>query len=728
MKELAVQKFLRGGGTLEELRKPPYSLIVKEESSLVLLKYTQGVSDGFNPIVNECRGIVLDRDNNWFAVCHPFHRFYNAGQPEAAKLGDLLKVYEKKDGCFCSREKVLLADGTKKSIGEIVRKKLPLEVLSYNFETGKIEPKKIVGWSKKESKKDEWLTFDLRGVECSLVGESMSQHNSVRVTKNHVFYTKGLKEIFAEDLKEGDVIYTPKKGLTKTERQVAIGSLLGDGSLNYYQEQYYYTKKSLRFLHSRKQKDYVIYKAKFLEKLGGKVEDKIYKNSFAPEKTYFQTLTHQGFYDIYNLFFETGKKKISKRILEELNWFGFAVWYMDDGSLNKSQKNMSISLHTEGYTLEENEIIHSFYQESGYKNYIRNDGKGHYFINFSTMASEEIWKNIREYICPSMQYKLPERHQGYFVENYHLNEERELYLYPGIIEKITQGFKGNYPWASKYDIEVEDNHNYFCQGVLVHNSLCKVYNYRGEWMCGSNTTINARNTLIDGRFNFFELVEAALAVNGFSWESFTQKLNPTHTYMFELVCPETRQVVDYGDRRELVYLGERNNYTFEEQFTPIAGLAYPKIYPLTTMEEIAVAVEELGDNAEGFVVVDENWNRNKVKSSNYFKLHYAANNGRPKILEMILSGEDAEFLAYFPQYKKQFDEMRQKMNDVIYYAAVLKDNTSYFWELCRKDFVAAIDVEKPFAGWVFKCYENHSLAWSEYVDANKWKRFLKRAE
>lgn len=95
--ELELQKFLRAGHSLDELRKPPYSLIIKEEGDLVLFKYTQGVSDGFNPIVREARGIILSREN-WDVVCHPFHRFFNFNQPEADELHGKLHVYDKIDG------------------------------------------------------------------------------------------------------------------------------------------------------------------------------------------------------------------------------------------------------------------------------------------------------------------------------------------------------------------------------------------------------------------------------------------------------------------------------------------------------------------------------------------------------------------------------------------------------------------------------------------------------
>src|ERR671922_454823 len=47
-------------------------------------------------------------------------------------------------GCFSYGTRVTLADGTQERIGKLVNQRMPVEVLSYDFETGKVEPRKIV--------------------------------------------------------------------------------------------------------------------------------------------------------------------------------------------------------------------------------------------------------------------------------------------------------------------------------------------------------------------------------------------------------------------------------------------------------------------------------------------------------------------------------------------------------------------------------------------------------
>jgi len=95
---LRVQKFLKSH-SVESLREAPYNLQVGALGNLILLKYNQFDSDFANKIVQECRGIILEKDT-WNIVCHPYHKFFNMGESNAYKLIDLndAHVFEKADG------------------------------------------------------------------------------------------------------------------------------------------------------------------------------------------------------------------------------------------------------------------------------------------------------------------------------------------------------------------------------------------------------------------------------------------------------------------------------------------------------------------------------------------------------------------------------------------------------------------------------------------------------
>lgn len=62
------------------LRKPPYSLLIREKGNYVLLKYIQGLSSFRKPMVCEARGLILKKvGRKYVPVCVPFNKFFNYG-------------------------------------------------------------------------------------------------------------------------------------------------------------------------------------------------------------------------------------------------------------------------------------------------------------------------------------------------------------------------------------------------------------------------------------------------------------------------------------------------------------------------------------------------------------------------------------------------------------------------------------------------------------------------
>lgn len=728
----------------ERLARPPYNLEVKTKGEYKLLKYKMSESNFDYTEVQEARGCIVTQnfDGEWIYVCRPFKKFFNYGERWAAHIDwSYTFITEKIDGCFTGSDRVLLANGTSREIKHIVNNKEKVEVLTYNFDTGRLEPKKVCGWKKsdKPSSIEEWRTISLRKVKTTLNGK-LSQHCIITPTYNHLFYRKGennkIEEVEAKYLKEGDILFTSKYDLTAIEKQVCLGTLLGDGSCNSYQEDSISREKSIRFSHSRKQKDYVNFKASLLEKLGGKVKDILVKGSFNPEKTIYSTNVHSGITSVYDICYTKYHKYVTKEWLDSLNWLGFAIWYMDDGCLDKAQKNNSLSLHTEGFSIEENELIHNYYEDKGFHNYIRDDKKGHFFIHFSTEASELIWQNIRMYIPECMQYKLPARHQNYYIPIID-NEERHLQLVEGYIEHIEEGLKAHNPYKAKavyrYDIEVEDNHNYFCQGVLVHNSLMKMWFHSGRWHLSTNGTIDAFNAPInESKYTFGQIFEYIL---GTDISSFAEEcdLNPNFTYLFEMVSPETRVVIPYNYK--IYYLTRFKNSNGAEVLEVLLltqqklklsqFVDFPQVYNFDSLEEVIAEAEKLDSLHEGFVITDAYSNRVKVKSPEYLRAaHLFAKGyiGKIDMLEMLLNNSVDDFLGYFPEYLQMVLEVR-------YDIMGLCNKLNACWDLyggllSRKEFALKV---KNLAGapLLFMKYTDPKLNFYTYIWTMDYKKLAR---
>jgi hypothetical protein len=67
--------------------------------NLVLLRYSQIDSPMAEPVVQECRGLIVDEADDWRPVSFPYAKFFNYAEPLAAPIDwATARVYEKLDG------------------------------------------------------------------------------------------------------------------------------------------------------------------------------------------------------------------------------------------------------------------------------------------------------------------------------------------------------------------------------------------------------------------------------------------------------------------------------------------------------------------------------------------------------------------------------------------------------------------------------------------------------
>lgn len=161
----------------------------------------------------------------------------------------------------------------------------------------------------------------------------------------------------------------------------------------------------------------------------------------------------------------------------------------------------------------------------------------------------------------------------------------------------------------------------------VDGSIIKLwYDFKkGDWQFSTNGTIRAENANVDGcmGLTYATVIKQADNFYKIPYDS----LDKNCTYIFELVSRETRVVIDYKGT-SLYHLGSRNNLTGEE-FEVDIGIKKPKAYKLNSLNDCinaANALNQQNENSEeveneGFVVVDKNYNRVKIKSPDYIMMH-----------------------------------------------------------------------------------------------------------
>lgn len=250
----------------------------------------------------------------------------------------------------------------------------------------------------------------------------------------------------------------------------------------------------------------------------------------------------------------------------------------------------------------------------------------------------------------------------------------------------------------------------------IDGSLIGVW-YDGEtgWHVSTSGNVDAIDSPIDvGDYQSYrDLFDSV-------WEyEFFDRLNKDCTYMFELVSPYTRIIVPYKETK-LYLLAIRNNITLEEfnrSYLSIIAeqlfgdkITVPKSYICNNIKEMQKAVNKLtedDENYEGFVLCDKNFNRVKLKSPFYTELFFVKGEGiftNKKILNLILNEQDDDILAYFPEYKEQFDRVRRGLSKMIQNMKNDIRTTEKWKELNKKDFAFNIKDFK-YKDFLFKVYD-----------------------
>jgi RNA ligase len=140
-------------------------------------------------------------------------------------------------------------------------------------------------------------------------------------------------------------------------------------------------------------------------------------------------------------------------------------------------------------------------------------------------------------------------------------------------------------------------------------SLGILFFFDGQWVWstrGSFTSEQSRTA-------------AEMFADGFSHV----ELNPTVTYLFEIIYPENRIVVDYGSRRDLVLLGMIDTAADREVMLRHAPEGLTVVRHLSTDRPLSELRSIIADDQEGYVVRFESGLRVKVKGSRYVELHRA---------------------------------------------------------------------------------------------------------
>ena len=209
-------------------------------------------------------------------------------------------------------------------------------------------------------------------------------------------------------------------------------------------------------------------------------------------------------------------------------------------------------------------------------------------------------------------------------------------------------------------------------------------------------------------------------------------LSKEHTYLFEIIFPEGRIVVDYGNVEKLVLLGMIHTATGKETgYEDLVEIADSlnvdvikeyhdiPIFGISTNDKNGFQNVKytIKDNEEGRVVVFKNGFRMKIKGDEYVRLHYIITNfSSRKIWEICrTNGNLEDFLVDVPD--EFYNWAKTTYNDLQGEFKKIKDQVEVeYWDLIdRKEYAEKIKDNK-IKHLLFKRLTSYSTR----LDDNIW--------
>jgi RNA ligase len=234
---------------------------------------------------------------------------------------------------------------------------------------------------------------------------------------------------------------------------------------------------------------------------------------------------------------------------------------------------------------------------------------------------------------------------------------------------------------------------YFDVYEKLDGSLGICFHYNGEWHMATRGSFTSEQA-IKGR----ELLENYNYKNG---------LIPGYTYLFEIIYPENRIVVDYGGVEKLVVLGAYDNKTGEEvSVDEMVNEGFEVVTKYNTFGEgFDEMKKEISNSKEGYVIRFKSGMRMKIKGDEYVRLHRILTNfSTTDIWELLRTGGNMnEFLERVPD---EFDKwVKNTIKDLKYAYFQISERAGKLHDGFRYGKYNDVDPEptkKEFAEFVMK--------------------------
>ncbi len=262
----------------------------------------------------------------------------------------------------------------------------------------------------------------------AVLRELLAEYQDVRKVAHHLGYAEQSRSwIYALMKKYGiphpgdDFDRLRQISLTPEQRAYLSGMLLGDASIPAFAKRA--ANCTVEFSHTRRQEEYGAWKASLLAPFIRTMRRAMVSRAAGEEKKHdtvlWSSIRHPDFTEFRSIFYPDGKKTVPPNIADLLTIGGIALWYQDDGSLDRYKGNVRYCLFaTESFSVEGNHLlIEALRRHCGitpglvtgvttmYKGTRKLAGSGcRLYVRKADML--HFCELIRPYVHPSMLYKL----------------------------------------------------------------------------------------------------------------------------------------------------------------------------------------------------------------------------------------------------------------------------------------------------------------------------------
>jgi recombination protein RecA len=364
-------------------------------------------------------------------------------------------------GCFHADTRVTLADGSTEKIGKIVNQRMPVEVMSYDIERDEVVAKPVTNWFD-NGVAERFLQFTVeRGS-----GNGRSQFAA---TENHLVSTPGGWRPAGELVVGDRVLQAVDERLSSFQWEVLLGGLMGDAALSPTRSG---SGARLRWGHGARQAEYGDWKASLFANVNVSRSTNDRGAVFHDVQPLPELVELRAAVDV------GGTKVFGHDYLKRLTPLSLAVWYMDDGTFTLRSKALQertrdgsgrSEICVQAMSPDTRERLRAHLADTWgiQARLVERGARRRWVLQFPTAETAKLHALIAPFVHPAMQYKLLPSYRGRFdVEPVFAEPRRALMPMPITSIAVKPPTRSMH----RFDLEIADTHNYFVDGVMVHNS------------------------------------------------------------------------------------------------------------------------------------------------------------------------------------------------------------------------------------------------------------------